>query len=180
MDDDQQNEQHGLIAWILGIAVTIAIAVSLLVGIVGSMSKPSTGGGAGAAAAGAGGAAAGASAPSAGAGAGATVPGASLAMVKVYFETASAELPADAADALKSIAQAVGAAAGRKAAISGFHDATGDPEKNVELAKQRAFAVRDRLQSFGLTEAQIELRKPQVTTGDGGEREARRVEIRVE
>lgn len=38
MDDDQQNEQYGLVAWVLGIAVTIAIAVSLLAGGMGILS----------------------------------------------------------------------------------------------------------------------------------------------
>ena len=37
----------------------------------------------------------------------------------------------------------VAVAAGKKAVVSGYTDATGDPDKNAELAKQRAFAVRD-------------------------------------
>ncbi len=37
MDDEQNNENHTLLAWILGIAVTIAIAVSLITGIMVAM-----------------------------------------------------------------------------------------------------------------------------------------------
>lgn len=37
MDDEQQNEHNALLAWILGIAVTIAIAVSLITGILAAM-----------------------------------------------------------------------------------------------------------------------------------------------
>ena len=66
----------------------------------------------------------------------------------------------------------------KKLVISGYHDATGDPVQNAELAKQRAFAVRDALTGAGLTAEQIELSKPQETTGGSGDdREARRVEV---
>ncbi len=194
MDDDQQNEQYGLIAWVLGIAVTIAIAVSLVIGIVGAMSKPGSTAKAGAAAPTAVAAppAAAPTTPPASAGSQpaaaaaapvAAAPAADAAggvIAKVYFASASAELPPEAGDALKAVAAATSGAPGKKAVISGFHDRTGDPERNIELAKQRAFAVRDRLASYGLAEAQVELRKPQETTGDGNEREARRVEVRVE
>ena len=72
---------------------------------------------------------------------------------------------------------AQGLAAGRKAAISGFHDATGSVEQNAELAKQRAIAVREVLKALGASEEAIELRKPEVSTGTGTEAEARRVEV---
>ncbi|HLS55606.1 MAG TPA: OmpA family protein [Zeimonas sp.] len=39
MDDEQQNEHNALLAWILGIAVTIAVAVSLIVGIMAAMNS---------------------------------------------------------------------------------------------------------------------------------------------
>ena len=41
-----------------------------------------------------------------------------------------------------------GVADGKKAVISGYHDATGDPAANAELAKQRAFKVRDTLKGW--------------------------------
>ena len=66
---------------------------------------------------------------------------------------------------------------GKKAVVSGFHDATGDLAVNQELAKQRAFAVRDALLSLGITEEGIELKKPEQTLADGSDAEARRVEV---
>ena len=69
--------------------------------------------------------------------------------------------------------------AGGKAVISGFHDASGDPAQNAELAKQRAIAVRDALKGAGMPEDRIELKKPeQVNAGDAAE--ARRVEVSVQ
>ena len=64
--------------------------------------------------------------------------------------------------------------------ISGFHDKTGNPEQNAELAKQRAVATRDALVAAGVAAERIELRKPAETEGDGNDREARRVEVNVE
>jgi len=61
--------------------------------------------------------------------------------------------------------------------LSGFHDASGDPVANAELAKQRAFAVRDLLATAGVSERGIELAKPAVTTGGADPREARRVDV---
>lgn len=96
-------------------------------------------------------------------------------VVKFFFATNSADVAEGAQQALAEVAQ--GLAAGRKAAISGFHDATGSVEQNAELAKQRAIAVRDVLKALGASEEAIELRKPEVSTGTGSEAEARRVEV---
>src|SRR3989344_4081875 len=70
-----------------------------------------------------------------------------------------------------------GVAEGKKAVISGFHDATGDATLNAELAKQRAFAVRDALKALGVAEDKIELKKPEETTATGSNAEARLVEV---
>ncbi|WP_027476111.1 OmpA family protein [Curvibacter gracilis] len=96
-------------------------------------------------------------------------------VVKFFFATNSADVAEGAQQALAEVAQ--GLAAGRKAAISGFHDATGSVEQNAELAKQRAIAVREVLKALGASEEAIELRKPEVSTGTGTEAEARRVEV---
>ncbi|RUP28091.1 MAG: OmpA family protein [Curvibacter sp.] len=96
-------------------------------------------------------------------------------VVKFFFATNSADVAEGAQQALADVAQ--GLAAGRKAAISGFHDATGSVEQNAELAKQRAIAVREVLKALGASEEAIELRKPEVSTGTGTEAEARRVEV---
>lgn len=166
MDDDQQNEPGLLLAWILGIAVTIAIVVAVLTGVLGALNS-------------AGGSSA---APAAAASAPADKPADSAAApadagVKLYFASGKAELPADAAATLAPLIDALKSGKAKKLVISGYHDASGDPAQNAELAKQRAFAVRDALTGAGLTAEQIELSKPQETTGGGDEREARRVEV---
>ena len=58
--------------------------------------------------------------------------------------------------------------------------ADGDPAKNEELAKQRALRVRDALTALGIGEDKLDLRKPAVTTADGSNAEARRVEVTLE
>ena len=63
-----------------------------------------------------------------------------------------------------------------KVALSGFADKTGSPDANLELAKQRAFAVRDALKAAGVADARIALKKPEFVIG-GAESDARRVEI---
>lgn len=97
-------------------------------------------------------------------------------VTRLYFEVGKAELPAGAASVL---APTVAAAKGkhRGVIVSGFHDASGDAAANEELAKQRAFAVRDLLVGAGVPGDRVELRKPALTTGDGDPREARRVEV---
>ena len=96
-------------------------------------------------------------------------------VVKFYFASARADLATGANDALADVAK--GVAAGKKAVVSGYTDASGDPAKNEELAKQRAFAVRDALKAAGVAEDKIELKKPEVITAGGAMAEARRVEV---
>jgi len=96
-------------------------------------------------------------------------------IVKFYFATAKAELAAGANEALADVVK--GVAEGKKAVISGFNDATGDAAANAELAKQRAYAVRDALKGLGVAEDKIELKKPEDTTASGSNAEARRVEV---
>ncbi len=96
-------------------------------------------------------------------------------VVKFYFATAKAELAAGANEALADVVK--GVAEGKKAVISGFNDATGDAALNAELSKQRAFAVRDALKGLGVAEDKVELKKPEDTTANGSDAEARRVEV---
>jgi len=97
---------------------------------------------------------------------------------KLYFETGKADLSADASATLVKV---IAIAKGNEVThllISGFHDASGDVEKNAELAKQRALAVAAALKAGGIAEARIELKKPeQVNAGDAAE--ARRVDVTV-
>lgn len=96
-------------------------------------------------------------------------------VVKFYFASGKSDL---APGAVEALADAIAAGkAGQKLVISGFHDSTGDPAKNAELAKQRALAVRDALNAAGVAESGIELKKPETATGSGNNAEARRVEV---
>lgn len=97
----------------------------------------------------------------------------------VYFAVGSSALSTEAQAELASVKQAVEAAAGRKIVLSGFHDASGDPAKNAELAKDRAKVVREALKTAGIDAARIALRKPETTSADGPPEQARRVEIRL-
>ena len=96
-------------------------------------------------------------------------------VVKFYFAVGKADLATGAKQALADVIK--GVLQGKKAVVSGFHDATGDLAVNQDLAKQRAFAVRDALLSLGITEEGIELKKPEQTLADGSDAEARRVEV---
>ncbi len=98
-------------------------------------------------------------------------------IVKFYFATGKADIASNAAGPLADISRQV--ASGGAAVVSGFNDPTGDAAKNEELAKQRAFAVRDALKSVGIAEDRIQLKKPEATTGTGANAEARRVEVAV-
>lgn len=96
-------------------------------------------------------------------------------VVKFYFASGKSDL---APGAVEALADAITAGkAGQKLVISGFHDSTGDPAKNADLAKQRALAVRDALKAAGVAESGIELKKPETATGSGNNAEARRVEV---
>ena len=70
--------------------------------------------------------------------------------------------------------------AGKKAVVSGYVDSAGNAAQNEELAKQRALRVRDALTALGIGEDKLDLRKPAVTTADGSNAEARRVEVTLE
>jgi outer membrane protein OmpA-like peptidoglycan-associated protein len=96
-------------------------------------------------------------------------------VVKFYFATGSADLAPGAAEALAAVIQGVGA--GKKAQISGFHDATGDAAVNAELAQRRAETVREVLLGLGVPADQVRLKKPEATTGSGSNVQARRVEV---
>jgi outer membrane protein OmpA-like peptidoglycan-associated protein len=97
----------------------------------------------------------------------------------LFFAMSEATLTPEAQAALAKVKPALEAATGRKVVLSGFHDASGDPAKNAELAKERAKAVREALKTAGIDASRIALRKPESTTADGPPEQARRVEIRL-
>lgn len=162
MSDQDDNTQGFVIAVVLGVvAAVIAGVISLA---VSSLHRQR---------------AAAAPAAAALAPAAAAAPAARMAD-RVYFAVGSAALPAEAAEVIDRVAQAARANASGRVVISGFHDASGDPARNAELAKERAFAVRHALEAAGVDPARFDMKKPAVTTGDGDPREARRVELHVE
>ena len=97
-------------------------------------------------------------------------------VMKIYFELGKADLPADVRAQLAPLLSAA-REQHRAWVISGYHDASGDAAANAELAKQRAFAVRDLIVAAGASAATIELTKPTATLGGADPREARRVEV---
>ena len=57
-------------------------------------------------------------------------------------------------------------------------DPSGDPQKNAELAKERAFAVKDLLTSSGVPDGQIVMVRPNdIKAGATSAAEGRRVEV---
>lgn len=100
-------------------------------------------------------------------------------MAVLYFDLGRSTLPANAAATLDKVVKAAGDKSELKVVLSGFHDASGDPQRNAELARERAQAVRTALIETGLDAARVVLRKPEAARDDGPAREARRVEIRL-
>ncbi|XVJ70280.1 MAG: OmpA family protein [Rhizobacter sp.] len=98
---------------------------------------------------------------------------------KLYFAVGSEALPADSNDVLARVAEAARAQYGVSVLISGFHDASGDPLMNAELAKRRALAVRHALESYGVSPERLVMSRPELTSGGADDKEARRVELRL-
>jgi K(+)-stimulated pyrophosphate-energized sodium pump len=96
-------------------------------------------------------------------------------IVKFYFASGKADLATGAESALAEVAK--GVASGKRAVVSGFTDATGDPARNEELAKARATAVSAALATAGVAADKIDMKKPEAVTGSGSNAEARRVEV---
>lgn len=100
-------------------------------------------------------------------------------VAKFYFATGKSDV-AEGAD--KTVADITKAGKdGKKLVISGFTDSTGNAVSNEELSKKRAEAVAEFFKAQGVSAANIELRKPENTTGaKGNDVEGRRVEVKVE
>lgn len=99
---------------------------------------------------------------------------------KIYFDSGVHRLPIDGTAALEPIATWLNDNTEHTVAISGFHDPTGDYASNQRLAKKRAESVYNALVQLGISTDRIEMRKPEVTEGDGNLAEARRVEVSIE
>ena len=189
MSPQDDDSQQGLVLWIVFglVALVIALVVGVSVYQRGKMSAPKSVVATSVAAAPA--AAVPAAVPVAEA---AAVPSAEAAqtasdaasvkvengVVKFYFASGKTDLASGANEALAGVIK--GAQAGKKLVISGYHDATGSAVKNVEIAKLRAFAVRDALKAAGVADDKIELKKPEELKASGSNAEARRVEVTLQ
>lgn len=96
-------------------------------------------------------------------------------VVKLYFDSGKHEIGMLADAALAPLLRQL--VEGRSAVISGFHDSTGDPAMNAELAKKRAEAVQAALLRLGADPTRLQLQKPLELTGSGEAADARRVEV---
>ncbi|WP_245979322.1 OmpA family protein [Solilutibacter pythonis] len=96
---------------------------------------------------------------------------------RIYFALGSSQLPVETGAAIAGIIEAMKADPALEAVVAGFHDASGNAEVNAEIAKQRAFNVRDALAAAGIDRDRVETDKPTLTTGTGDAAEARRVEV---
>jgi len=95
---------------------------------------------------------------------------------RVLFETGSFNLSAAAKSEIDKAVKAAMVDGSVKIALSGFTDRTGNAQANLELARNRAVAVRDALTTAGLPAARIEMRKPEFVIG-GADANSRRVDL---
>ncbi len=99
----------------------------------------------------------------------------------LYFNVGSAVLVGEQAKGLAQLVATMAESKAAKAVISGYHSAAGQLAVNQELAKQRAFTVRDSLLAAGVPEARVVLQKPQQAAANlaGEDPAARRVDVAV-
>jgi photosynthetic reaction center cytochrome c subunit len=94
---------------------------------------------------------------------------------KIYFALDKTDLNPAAQSAIAEVAAAMKKDANLRIDISGFADKTGSVDHNLDLAKRRAFAVRDALTAAGAPADRISLRKPEFVIGP--ETDSRRVDL---
>lgn len=100
-------------------------------------------------------------------------------LVKVYFASGQSGPSAEALGTLKPIVDYAKADPAAKLRLSGFHDKTGSPAANQELAKNRAKGIAAQLVAAGIAESRLVFDSPAETVGGGSDREARRVEVSI-
>jgi photosynthetic reaction center cytochrome c subunit len=97
---------------------------------------------------------------------------------RVLFAVGRKDLAAEAMQVIEAAARVLKDNAAVKVDLSGFADRSGNAQSNLELARDRAFAVRDALKTAGVAADRINLKKPEFVIG-GAEADSRRVEIHV-
>lgn len=117
------------------------------------------------------------SAPAQGA-AGKNAAGPTPSNAMVYFARGQSALDAPAQNTIR-MAAASYMGIGTMIVITGYADQTGNVAANVELAKQRALAVRNALVQSGIDPQRVRLAAPSTATGSGSADQARRVDIVV-
>lgn len=97
----------------------------------------------------------------------------------MYFGVGSAVLEGTQAQGMAKLIVSMSTNPAAKATISGYHSASGELAANQELAKQRAFTVRDSLLAAGVKEDRVVLEKPLSAEANlaGEDPAARRVEV---
>ena len=99
----------------------------------------------------------------------------------LYFGVGSPTLEGEQAKGLAQLVATMTSQPQTVASISGYHSAAGTLAANQELAKQRAFSVRDALLAAGVVEARVKLEKPVQAEANvaGEDASSRRVEVTV-
>jgi outer membrane protein OmpA-like peptidoglycan-associated protein len=103
-----------------------------------------------------------------------------LAPIRVYFEAGQDRMPDEAAARLASLVAVAMADSGKRIVISGYHERSGDAGFGAEVARQRAYAVRDFFRASGIAEERIVLEEPREAAAGSEDREARRVEVMLQ
>jgi outer membrane protein OmpA-like peptidoglycan-associated protein len=103
---------------------------------------------------------------------------ASALPASVYFDAGQAALTPEDRRTIAAVASSV---RGRDAPLSvtGYTDSSGNTDQNMELAKNRAAAVRDALVQEGVPKSRVLMTPPAAVTGTGTDQDARRVEIKL-
>lgn len=96
-------------------------------------------------------------------------------MVKFFFGPSKTHIAPSADTALKDIVSAI--RNGQRVKIAGFHDETGNPQLNTQLAQKRAEVITQKLMDFGAPAKAILLQKPALAAPTSNHAEARRVEV---
>jgi K(+)-stimulated pyrophosphate-energized sodium pump len=97
--------------------------------------------------------------------------------------TTAASLPASmvvvssTAVPLVPVMPAAKATPGSKLVLSSYHDATGDPLSNAEIAKSRTTSGKQLLLVAGIADDAVMMEKPQAMPGGSNETQARRVQV---
>ena len=99
----------------------------------------------------------------------------------LYFGVGSSTLEGAQARGLDQLIASRASTPAASATISGYHSASGSLDQNQELAKQRAFSVRDALLAAGIAQARVKLEKPLQAEANlvGEDPAARRVEVTI-